>query len=84
MDKNERLTFVGIAGMSQLKIRGPSNARIVSPRNCEEPRKARIPGFLDAYESGEDNLLKDPAGGKHKLSRFADAGVQRLTRVRAW
>jgi hypothetical protein len=78
MDKNERLTFVGIAGMSQVKMHGASEAQILSPRICEELRKPRVPGFLEAYESGEDNLLKEPAGGNRKSSRFVNAGVQRL------
>jgi hypothetical protein len=81
MDKNTRLAHVGIDGMSQVRMQGASKARSVSPRNCEEPRKARVPGFLEAYESGEENLLKEPAGGKHKLSRFVVAGSQRLRTV---
>ena len=84
MDKDTRLALVGIIPMSHVKMQGASKARILSPRICEEPRKGWVPGFLGAYESGEDNLLKEPDGAKHKLSRFVDASVRRLRRVRAW
>jgi hypothetical protein len=84
MDKDARRAPVGIAGMSQAKLQGGSKPGILSPPICEEPRKPCVPAFLGAYESGEGNLLKEPAGGKHKLSGFVDAGVQRLRRVRAW
>jgi hypothetical protein len=83
MDENERLALVGIAGMSPAKKQGPSKVRILSPRICEEPRKPRVPGFLEGYESGEGNLRKEPAGGNHTLSGFVDAGVPGLRRVRA-
>ena len=81
MDRNARLAHVGIDGRSQVRMQGASKAQSVSPRICEEPRKVRVPGSLGAYESGEENLLKEPAGGKHKSSRFVDAGVQRFRRV---
>jgi len=84
MDKDVRLVLVGIARISQLKMQGTSKVRILSPTICEEPRKGPVSAFLGAYESGENNLRKEPARGKHKLSRFVDAGVQRLRRVLAW
>jgi hypothetical protein len=84
MDKDARLALVGIAGIPQVKMQDASEAWRVSPQICEQPWKAQVPGFLEAYESGEDNLLKEPSGAKHKLSRFVDAGVQRLRRARAW
>jgi hypothetical protein len=84
MGKNAKLALVGIAGMSQVKMQGASKARILSPLVCEEPLNARIPGFVGIYESGVHNLLKEPAGVKHKLSRFVDAGFQGLRKVRAW
>jgi hypothetical protein len=84
MDKDARLAPVGITGMSQAKMQGGSKPGILSPPICEEPPKPRVPGFLEGYESGEGNLRKELAGGKHKLSIFVDAGVQRLRRGRAW
>jgi two-component system chemotaxis response regulator CheY len=44
--------------------------------------KARIPCYLEAYESGVENLFRELTGVKDKLSRFVDGGVQRLRRVR--
>ena len=81
MDKNARLALVGIAGMTHVKMQEASKARSVSPRICEEPPKVCASGFLKAYESGEDNLLREPGGVKHKLSRVADEGLQRPRRV---
>jgi hypothetical protein len=84
MGKNAKLALVAIAAISQLKMQGASKARSVSPRICEEPWKARDPRLLEAYESGAANLLKEPAGVKHELSRFVDASVQGFKGVCAW
>jgi len=84
MDRQARLAFVSSQALAQETTQSTAKPRMLAFRICEELPKARVPGFLLAYESGEDNLVREPAGAQHKLSRFADAGVQRLRRVRAW
>jgi hypothetical protein len=84
MDKDARLALVGIAGIPQVKMQDASEARSVSPRSGEGPRKARVPGFLGVCESGVDTLLREPARVKHKLLGFLDAGVQRSGGVCKW
>jgi hypothetical protein len=84
MDKEARLALVSLLEMSQETMQSASKARILSLRICQELPKARVPGLLEIYESGEDNSLRKPVGVKHKLSRFVGASVQRLRRVCAW
>jgi hypothetical protein len=53
----------------------------LSLRIHEALLKAGVPGYLEAYESGDDNLLRELTGIREKLSRFVGAGIQRLRRV---
>jgi hypothetical protein len=84
MDKEARLALVGILEMSPLTMQSSSKARILSLRICEERPKARVSSSLEAYESREGTLLREPASVKHQLSRFVDAGIQGFRRVCAW
>jgi len=81
MDKDTKLAFVNILEVSQETMHSASEARDLSLRIHEALLKARVPGYLEAYESGHDNLLRELTGIKDKLSRFVGAGIQRLKGV---
>jgi hypothetical protein len=81
MDKDTKLAFVNILEVSQETMQSASEARDLSLRIHEALLKARVPGYLEAYQSSDDNLLWELTGIKDKLSRFVDAGIQRLRRV---
>jgi hypothetical protein len=81
VDKDTRLAILNILEVSQETIQSASEARMLSLRIHEALLKARVPGYLEAYESAEDTLLGELTGVKDKLSRFVDAGIQRLRRV---
>ncbi len=81
MDKDTKLAFVSILEVSQETMQSASEARDLSLRIHEALLKAGVPGHLEAYESGDDNLLRELTAIKDKLSRFVGAGIQRLRRV---
>ena len=83
MDKDTKLAFVNILEVSQETMQSASEARDLSLRIHEALLKARVPGYHEAYESGDDNmhLLRQLTGIREKLSRFVGAGIQRLRRV---
>lgn len=81
MDKDTKLAFVNILEVSQETMQSAYEARDLSLRIHEALLKARVPGYLEAYESGDDNLLRELAAIKDKLSGFVGAGIQRLKGV---
>jgi hypothetical protein len=81
MDKDTKLAFVNILEVSQETMQSASEARELSLRIHEALLKARVPGYVEAYESGDDNLLRELTGIKDKLSRFVGAVIHRLRRV---
>ena len=81
MDRDTKLAFVNILEVSQETMQSASEARNLSLRIHEALLKARVPGYLEAYESGDDSLLRGLTGIKDKMSRFVGAGIQRLRRV---
>jgi hypothetical protein len=62
-------------------MQSASEARILSLRIHEALLKACVPGYLEAYESGNDNLFGELTGIKNKFSRLVGAGIQRLRRI---
>jgi hypothetical protein len=81
MDKDTKLAFVNILEVSQETMQSASEARDLSLRIHEALLKARVPGYLEAYESGGEDLLGELTAIKDKLSRFVGAGIQRLKGV---
>ena len=81
MDKDTRLALVDIVEVSQATMQSASETRILSLRIHEALLKACVPGYLEAYESGNDNSFGELIGIKDKLSRLVGAGIQRLRRV---
>ena len=81
MDKDTKLAFVNILEVSQETMQSASEARDLSLRIHEALLKARVPGYLEAYQSGDDNLLQELTGIKDQLAHFVGAGIQRLRRV---
>jgi len=84
MDRQARLAFVSIHGLSQETTQSTSKPRILSFRICEELPKARVPGFLLAYESGEDTW----SGNQRALNTSCRAAQSQAFKdsdgVRAW
>jgi hypothetical protein len=81
MDKDTRLTLVDIVEVSQATMQSASEARILSLRIHDALLKACVPGYLEAYESGDDNLVGELTSVKNKLSRLIAAGIQKLRRA---
>jgi hypothetical protein len=81
MDKDTRLALVDMVEASQATMQNASEARILSLRIHDALLKARVPGYLEAYESGDDNLFSKLTGVKDNLSELISSGIQRLRRV---
>jgi hypothetical protein len=54
---------------------------MLSLRIHEALLQARVPGYLEAYESGLGHLLGEQTEVKDKLWRFVAVGIQSLKRV---
>ena len=81
MDKDTRLALVDIVEVSQATMQSASEARMLSLRIHDALLKACVPGYLEAYESGDDNLVCELSGVKNKLSRLVGVGIQKLRRA---
>jgi hypothetical protein len=81
LDKDTRVAIFTILEMSQETMHRTSEARILALRIHEALLKAGVPGCLEAYQSGNDNLLAGLTGVKSKLSRIVDSSIQRLRNV---
>jgi hypothetical protein len=81
MDKDARLAILGILELSQETMKGASEARILALRIHEALVKARIPGYLETYESRDDMRFSELAEVKNKLSHVIEAGIQGLRKL---
>ena len=81
MDKDTKLAFVNILEVSQETMQSAAEARDLSLRIHEALLKAGVPGYLEAYQTGDHNVLRELTGIKDQLSRFVGAGIRRLRRV---
>jgi len=55
-----------------------SEARILTLQIHEALVKARVPGYLEAYESRCENLFSQLTEAKSKLAHLVDAGIHAL------
>jgi hypothetical protein len=78
MDKDTRLAMISIPEVSQEAMKGAFEARLLTLQIHEALVKARVPGYLEAYESRRENLFSQLTGVKNKLARLVDAGIQAL------
>jgi hypothetical protein len=78
MDKDTRLAIIGILEVSREAMKGASEARILALQIHEALVKARVPGYLEAYESRCENLFSQLTEVKSKLAHVLDAGIQAL------
>ena len=78
MDKDTRLAILDILELSQEVMKDASEARILTLQIHEALVKARVPGYLEAYESRNDNPLSALTDLNSKLAHLVDAGIQAL------
>jgi hypothetical protein len=78
MDKDTRLAIISILEVSREAMKGASEARILTLQIHEALVKARVPGYLEAYESRCDTLFSQLTEVKSKLANVVDAGIQAL------
>jgi hypothetical protein len=78
MDKDARLTIIGILEVSREAMKRASEARILTLQIQEALVRARVPGYLEAYESPCENLFSQLTEVKSKLAHVVDAGIQAL------
>jgi len=78
MDKNTSLAIISILEVSREAMKCASEARILTLQIHEALVKARVPGYLEAYESPCENLFFQLTKVKGKLARVVDAGIQAL------
>ena len=81
MDKDTRLALVHIAEVSHLTMQDASDARILSLRIHDALLKARVPGYVEAYEAGDNHLLRKLIDVKDNLSQLVSAGIQSLKQL---
>jgi hypothetical protein len=70
--------MLSILEVSQEVMKGVSEARNLMLQIHETLVKARVPGYLEAYESRSDNPFSELTKVKNKLAHLVDAGMQAL------
>ena len=78
MDKDTRLAILSILEISQEVMKDASETRILTLQIHEALVKARVPGYLEAYQSFYDNRLSEVTDVKSKLEHLVHAGIQAL------
>jgi hypothetical protein len=78
VDKDTRLAMLRILEISQEAMKSASEARILMLQIHEALVKARVPGYLEAFESRYDNPFSELTEVKNKLAHLVDAGMQAL------
>ncbi len=78
MDNDTRLAIISILEVSRQATKGASEAQILTLQIHEALVKARVPGYLEAYESRDEKLFSELAGVKNELARVVDAGIREL------
>jgi len=78
MDNDTRLAIISILEVSQEATKGASGEPILTLQIHEALVKARVPGYLEAYESRDEKLFSELAGVKNELARVVDAGIREL------
>ena len=78
MDRDTRLAIIGILEVSREAMEGASEARLLTLRIHEALVNARVPGYLEAYESRCESLFSQLTEVKSKLAHVVDAGIQAL------
>ena len=78
MDKDTRLASIGILEVAREAMKGASQARILTLQVHEALVKARVPGYLQAYESRGENPFAQLAEVKSKMGQMVDDGIQAL------
>jgi hypothetical protein len=81
MDRDARLAFVRMLELSQQTARNRSGARILSLRIHDALLQSKVPGFLEAFEFTDGNLLGELTAIKDKLSLLLGLGIESIKRV---
>jgi len=80
VDKDTRLAILNILEVSQEAMKSAAETRILILQIHEALVKARIPGYLEAYEARLNTPCSKLAAVKSKLAHLIDAGIQELRR----
>ena len=78
MDKDTRLAILSILELCQETMKRASETRNLALQIHEAIVKARVPGYLEAYESFYDNRFSELTDVKSKLEHVVHAGIQAL------
>ena len=78
MDNDTRLAIISILEVSRQATKGASEAQILTLQIHEALVKARVPGYLEAYESCRENLFSELTEVKGKRAHVVDAGIPAL------
>ena len=78
MDTDTRIAIICILEVSQEVTKGASGAPILTLQIHEALVKARVPGYLEAYESCSENLFSELTEVKGKRAHVVDAGIPAL------
>ncbi len=78
MHKDTRLAMISTLGVSQEATKGASGEPILTLQIHEALVKARVPGYLEAYESCCENLFSELTEVKGKRAHVVDAGIPAL------
>ena len=70
--------IISILEVSRETIKGASEARILTLQIHEALVKARVPGYLEAYQSRSETLFLELTEVNSKLAHIIDAGIQAL------
>jgi hypothetical protein len=78
VDKDTRLAILNILEVSQEAMKSASETRILILQMHEALVKARIPGYLEAYEARHNTPYSKLAAVKSRLAHLIDSGIQEL------
>jgi len=76
IDKGTKLAILSLLEALRELMKSKSEMRILSLRFHDALVKARVPSYLEAYESGFDHPLSELTSDEKKLAHLVDAGIQ--------
>jgi hypothetical protein len=80
MDKDTGLAILSNPEVVQDAMRVPSQTRALALPIHEALVKARVPGYLESYESCDENPFPEQADVESKLAHLVNAGTRAVRR----
>jgi hypothetical protein len=78
VDKDTRLAILRILEVLHEAMKRASETHILTLQIHDALVKARVPDYLEAYDSRDDNPLSELTDVKNKLTHLVDTGIQAL------